>query len=120
MKCLSQGLLDENVQNQQTAIKSAQTTAQQSASVSQEKLLKYIGQNQMASGVAAGQRGSDYINANCLCKIWMNYSLATMYIHNENLMTKLFHTYYTLSRTKVIIMIIKVIIACFISFLNKI
>lgn len=59
-----QGLLDENVQNQQTAIKSAQTTAQQSASVSQEKLLKYIGQNQMASGVAAGQRGSDYINAN--------------------------------------------------------
>ena len=59
-----QGLLDENLQNQQTAIKSAQTTAQQSASVSQEKLLKYIGQNQMASGIAAGQRGSDYINAN--------------------------------------------------------
>lgn len=59
-----QGLLDQNLQNQQTAIKSAQTTAQQSASVSQEKLLKYIGQNQMASGVAAGQRGSDYINAN--------------------------------------------------------
>lgn len=59
-----QGLLDQNLQNQQTAIKSAQTTAQQSASVSQEKLLKYIGQNQMASGLAAGQRGSDYINAN--------------------------------------------------------
>lgn len=59
-----QGLLDQNLQNQQTAIKSAQKTAQQSASVSQEKLLKYIGQNQMASGVAAGQRGSDYINAN--------------------------------------------------------
>lgn len=59
-----QGLLDQNLQNQQAAIKSAQTTAQQSASVSQEKLLKYIGQNQMASGIAAGQRGSDYINAN--------------------------------------------------------
>lgn len=59
-----QGLLDQNLQNQQAAIKSAQTTAQQSASVSQEKLLKYIGQNQMAGGVAVGQRGSDYINAN--------------------------------------------------------
>ena len=59
-----EGVLGENVQNQQAAIKSAQTTAQQSASVSQEKLLKYIGQNQMASGIAAGQRGSDYINAN--------------------------------------------------------
>ena len=33
-----QGLLDQNLQNQQTAIKSAQTTAQQSASVSQEKI----------------------------------------------------------------------------------
>ena len=58
-----QGLLDQNLASQKAALKQAQTTAQQAASVSLDKLMKYINQNQISSGLAAGQKGTDYINA---------------------------------------------------------
>jgi hypothetical protein len=57
-------MLDSNLAAQQGAIAKAQTNAQQSASISNDKLLKYLGQKQLASGVATGQTGSDFINAN--------------------------------------------------------
>lgn len=56
--------LKQNLNNQQAALAKAQTNAQQSASISNEKLMKYLGQKQLASGVASGQTGSDFINAN--------------------------------------------------------
>ena len=56
--------LQQNLNNQQAALAKAQTNAQQSASISNEKLMKYLGQRQLASGVASGQTGSDFINAN--------------------------------------------------------
>ena len=56
--------LDQNLASQQAAIKQAQTNAQQSASISNEKLMKYLGQSQLSSGVAKGQTSSDFINAN--------------------------------------------------------
>ena len=56
--------LQQNLNNQQAALAKAQTNAQQSASISNEKLMKYLGQKQLASGVASGQTGSDFINAN--------------------------------------------------------
>ena len=56
--------LDQNLASQQAAIKQAQTNAQQSASISNEKLMKYLGQAQLSNGVAKGQTSSDFINAN--------------------------------------------------------
>lgn len=56
--------LQTNLSNQQAAIAKSQQAAQQSASISNEKLMKYLGQTQIANNVASGQRGSDYINAN--------------------------------------------------------
>ena len=56
--------LDQNLASQQAAVKQAQTNAQQSASISNEKLMKYLGQAQLSSGVAKGQTSSDFINAN--------------------------------------------------------
>ena len=56
--------LDQNLASQQAAVKQAQTDAQQSASISNEKLMKYLGQTQLSSGVAKGQTSSDFINAN--------------------------------------------------------
>ena len=56
--------LQQNLSNQQAALAKAQTNAQQSASISNEKLMKYLGQKQLASGTASGQTGSDFINAN--------------------------------------------------------
>lgn len=56
--------LEQNLASQQAAIKQAQTNAQQSASISNEKLMKYLGQAQLSSGIAKGQTSSDFINAN--------------------------------------------------------
>lgn len=56
--------LDQNLASQQAVVKQAQTNAQQSASISNEKLMKYLGQAQLSSGVAKGQTSSDFINAN--------------------------------------------------------
>lgn len=56
--------LDQNLASQQAAVSQAQTNAQQSASISNEKLMKYLGQTQLSSGVAKGQTSSDFINAN--------------------------------------------------------
>jgi len=56
--------LQTNLANQQAAIAKSQQAAQQSASISNEKLLKYLGQSQIANNVASGQKGTDYINAN--------------------------------------------------------
>ena len=56
--------LQSNLQNQQAAIAKSQQSAQQSASISNEKLLKYLGQSQIANNVTSGQKGSDYIAAN--------------------------------------------------------
>ena len=57
-------LLKDNLTNQQSAIAQQQKNAEQSASISNEKLLKYLGQKQQASGLATGQTSSDFINAN--------------------------------------------------------
>ena len=56
--------LQTNLANQQSAIAKSQQSAQQSASISNEKLLKYLGQSQLANNVAQGQKGTDYIAAN--------------------------------------------------------
>ena len=56
--------LQTNLANQQAAIAKSQQAAQQSASISNEKLLKYLGQNQIANNVASGQKSSDYIATN--------------------------------------------------------
>lgn len=64
LKIQNNKALKENLANQQSAINLAQSQAQQSASVSNEKLMKYLGQRNLASGLAIGQTGSDYINAN--------------------------------------------------------
>jgi len=56
--------LDQNLASQQAAVSQAQTNAQQSASISNEKLMKYLSQTQLSSGVAKGQTSSDFINAN--------------------------------------------------------
>lgn len=56
--------LDQNLASQQAVVKQAQTNAQQSASISNEKLMKYLGQAQLSRGVAKGQTSSDFINAN--------------------------------------------------------
>ena len=57
-------LLKDNLTNQQSAIAQKQKNAEQSASISNEKLLKYLGQKQQASGLATGQTSSDFIKAN--------------------------------------------------------
>ncbi len=57
-------LLQNNLTSQQSAIAQQQKNAEQSASISNEKLLKYLGQKQQASGLATGQTSSDFINAN--------------------------------------------------------
>lgn len=56
--------LQENLTSQQAAVAKAQSQAQQSASISNEKLLKYIDQYQKSNGVASGQKSSDFIQAN--------------------------------------------------------
>lgn len=56
--------LQNNLNNQQAAVSKAQAQSQQSASISNEKLMKYLGQVQLSSGVAKGQTSSDFINAN--------------------------------------------------------
>ena len=56
--------LQENLANQQANIAKAQSSAQQSASIANEKLLKYLGQSQLSNGVASGQASSDFIKAN--------------------------------------------------------
>ena len=56
--------LQQNLATQQANVAKAQSLAQQGASISNEKLMKYLGQSQMANGVAKGQTGSDYIKAN--------------------------------------------------------
>lgn len=56
--------LSQNLASQQATIKQAQTNAQQSASISNEKLMKYLGQAQLSRGIAKGQTSSDFINAN--------------------------------------------------------
>lgn len=56
--------LQNNLNNQQVAVSKAQAQSQQSASISNEKLMKYLGQVQLSSGAAKGQTSSDFINAN--------------------------------------------------------
>ena len=64
LKAQQDKFLEDNLVNQQSAINKQQMNAEQSASISNEKLLKYLGQKQQASGLAAGQTSSDFINAN--------------------------------------------------------
>ena len=64
LKLQQDQVLKDNFTTQQNNIKNAQTTAQQSASISNEKLMKYLGQKQISNGVASGQTSSDFINAN--------------------------------------------------------
>lgn len=56
--------LDQTYEQSKKEIVQQQTNAQQSASISNEKLMKYLGQTQLASGTASGQKGSDFIKAN--------------------------------------------------------
>ena len=56
--------LQQNLATQQANVAKAQSNAQQGISISNEKLMRYLGQSQLANGVASGQRGSDFINAN--------------------------------------------------------
>lgn len=56
--------LQKNLATQQANVAKAQSNAQQSASISNEKLMKYLGQYQLSNGVAKGQASSDFINAN--------------------------------------------------------
>lgn len=58
-----QEILEQNYINQKNELSSAQSLAEQSASISNEKLMKYLDQYQRASGLAVGQRGSAYIQA---------------------------------------------------------
>lgn len=64
LKLKQDNALKQNLQNQQDTINKSKSSALQSASISNEKLMKYLEQTQLASGIAKGQRGSDYINAN--------------------------------------------------------
>lgn len=64
MKLQQDQNLQQNLATQQVNVAKAQQNAQQSASISNEKLMKYLGQSQLATGVASGQKGSDFINAN--------------------------------------------------------
>ena len=64
LKLQQDQILKNNLTSQQESIKNAQTVAQQSASISNEKLMKYLGQKQQSSGIASGQTSSDFINAN--------------------------------------------------------
>lgn len=64
LKLQQDQVLKNNFLTQQNNIASAQTAAQQGASISNEKLMKYLGQKQISNGVASGQTGSDFINAN--------------------------------------------------------
>ncbi len=57
-------ILQDNLTSQQSAIEQQQKNAEQSASIANEKLLKYLGQKQISSGLASGQTSSDFINAN--------------------------------------------------------
>ena len=57
-------LLQENYNTQKQTIQTSQRNAEQGASISNEKLMKYLGQNQLASGVAKGQTSTDFIKAN--------------------------------------------------------
>lgn len=57
-------LLQDNYNTQQAAILKSQRDAEQSASISNDKLMKYLGQSQLASGIAKGQTTSDFIKAN--------------------------------------------------------
>lgn len=57
-------VLKQNLESQQAAIAKAQSQAQQSASISNEKLMKYLGQTQLSNGIAKGQTSTDFINAN--------------------------------------------------------
>ena len=57
-------LLDTNLATQQAGMARAKTNAQQGASIANDKLNKYLGQKNLASGVATGQTGSDFIQAN--------------------------------------------------------
>lgn len=56
--------LQQNYESQQALIAKSQANAQQSASISNEKLMKYLGQLQKSNGTAVGQASSDFINAN--------------------------------------------------------
>lgn len=64
LKLQQDQVLKQNLTNQQAAVAQAQSSAQQSASISNEKLMKYLGKAQMSSGIAKGQTSSDFINAN--------------------------------------------------------
>jgi len=55
--------LKQTYENQIKALGQAQMQAEQAASISNERLMKYLGQQQQMSGLASGQRGTDYINA---------------------------------------------------------
>ena len=57
-------MLDSNLATQQAGMARAKTNAQQGASIANDKLNKYLGQKNLASGVATGQTGSDFIQAN--------------------------------------------------------
>ena len=83
--------LQANLNNQQSALAKQQAVAQQSASISNDKLMKYLGQSQLAGNTATGQRGSDYINAN------NNYvkaraSIANNYAQQQNDLLESYNT----------------------------
>ena len=56
--------LSDNYNSQVSSLQTAQRNAEQNASISNDKLMKYLGQAQLSSGVAKGQTSSDFIKAN--------------------------------------------------------
>ncbi|MBQ7308215.1 MAG: hypothetical protein IJW82_06800 [Clostridia bacterium] len=63
LKVDNDNLASQSYNSQKDLIKSETTTAQQNADISNQILMKYLNQNHIASGMAVGQRNSDYIQA---------------------------------------------------------
>lgn len=57
-------LLSDNLAAQQGAVAKAQTSAQQSASIANDKLMRYLGVRNAEAGIGSLQTGSDAIQAN--------------------------------------------------------
>ncbi len=64
LKTEKSNLLDSNLAQQQSSLVKQQTNAQQSASISNASLQRYLGKSSLASGAATGQVGTNFVNAN--------------------------------------------------------
>jgi len=57
-------LMADNLATAQSGLAKAQTSAQQGASISHDKISKYLKQSQLANGLSTGQAGTNMVNAN--------------------------------------------------------